>query len=117
MTLIIGIGAPKGGSEKSNSMNPTKSNVGDEQDTYAGKAEFNIPEGFEVPEGTEDGDTFEAMVTLKKTGNVLCVEAVDGIAVTAEDESEESSEDKAKESKEDSEMGFLDAIEAGASKK
>jgi len=113
LTLIIGIGK----SNKSKPMNPTESNVNAEKEAASEKPEFYIPEGFEVPEGIKDGDTFEATVTLKKQGNTLCVEAVDGIEVTAEDETKESPEDKAKEAVGESDMGFLDAVEAGVNKK
>lgn len=73
--------------------------------------QFKAPEGFSIPEGTKDGETFEATVTLKKQGDSLMVQAVDGYDLAKPMEKEESQEESS-ESETESEMGFLDAIEA-----
>jgi hypothetical protein len=46
---------------------------------------FPVPEGFEPPEGSAPGDTFEvlATVTLSEDGGELSLESVDGLTVGA----------------------------------
>jgi hypothetical protein len=45
------------------------------------KVTFEIPDGYVVPEGIADGDTFTASVTMKleDNGKRLCLTEVDGI--------------------------------------
>ena len=85
--------------------------------------EFMAPEGMEVPEGINPGDTFEVMATVQlgEEGE-LYLKEVDGMAVGGEmEEAEEEveGEEVAMESEEMpegdmSEGGFLDAIERRA---
>ena len=93
----------------------------------------DVPEGFEVPEGVKSGDTFEAMTTyrLDKDGR-LCVQEIEGNPLPGE-KGETAAEEGAEGSEEEGEygpkgetpmkgkggpaMGFLLAIEKGASKK
>jgi hypothetical protein len=46
---------------------------------------FPVPEGFEPPEGSAPGDTFEvlATVSLSEDGSELSLESVDGLALGA----------------------------------
>lgn len=92
--------------------------------------EFMAPEGMEVPEGINPGDTFEVMATVQlgEEGE-LYLKEVDGMPIGAEDmeESEDQSEEEEMASEEMSaegeempesnmsEGGFLDAIERRAS--
>ena len=85
--------------------------------------EFMAPEGMEVPEGINPGDTFEVMATVQlgEEGE-LYLKEVDGMALGGEmEEAEEEvgGEEMAMESEEMpegdmSEGGFLDAIERRA---
>lgn len=74
--------------------------------------EFPTPKGLEIPEGTEVGDTFEAMAALQlgEEGE-LYLKALDGIAVESEEDNS-SEEDDAEQS-----GGFLDAVERRAASK
>ncbi len=90
--------------------------------------EFMAPEGMEVPEGINPGDTFEVMATVQlgEEGE-LYLKEVDGMPVGVEDM--EESEDQGEEEMVSEEMsgegeempennmsegGFLDAIERRA---
>jgi hypothetical protein len=57
--------------------------------------DFPIPEGFQPPEGTKQGDEFQALATLKvdEDGD-LCLLALDGAEVKPESEEEEGNEDQ-----------------------
>jgi hypothetical protein len=68
--------------------------------------EFESPEGFAAPEDTEQGKSFEVLATLRqKEDGKLCLEAIDGVAVT----SAEAKETPEMEEEED----FLGAVEKG----
>jgi len=69
---------------------------------------FMLPEGFTIPDDTKEGDTFEALVTLKLgSGGMAMPTAVDGIPVSAEAEDEEIPDDEADEA-----MPFADRVES-----
>jgi hypothetical protein len=80
--------------------------------------EFMAPEGMEMPEGLNPGDTFEAMATVQlgEEGK-LNLTALDGMTLggmeEAEEEDEEAGEEMAAEGNM-SEGGFLDAVERRA---
>lgn len=92
--------------------------------------EFKAPEGMEIPEGTNPGDTFEAMATFQLgEGGELYLKEVDGNPVsgqddTQEDQAEGGSEEAGMEGEMGGEMmseeeapageGFLTAIERRA---
>lgn len=88
--------------------------------------EFKAPEGMEVPEGVNPGDTFEVMATVQLgEGGELYLKEVDGMTVGGESEETEDegemenemmaeAEDMPEESANMSEGGFLDAIERRA---
>jgi hypothetical protein len=99
---------------------------------------IKAPADLEIPEGTKEGDTFEAMTTfVMKPGGMLMVQAIEGSPVEKdmEDEGEdmeegESMEDEGESMEEGKPMkgkmggerggmapGFLIAIERGMSKK
>lgn len=107
---------------------------------------FSMPTGFKVPDGVGDGESFDAMATLKVVGGKLVLDELDGLPVSdsteledppeSESESEDLSEDSSdveptaseeedpessgEEDEEDSEgLDFLDAVEKkmGKSKK
>lgn len=83
--------------------------------------EFMAPEGMEMPEGLNPGDTFESMATVQLgEDGELYLKALDGMALgSAEEEEEEEGEDEGGESEmmaegDMSEGGFLDAVERRA---
>lgn len=108
---------------------------------------FSMPTGFKVPDGVGDGESFDAMATLKVVGGKLVLDELDGLPVSdsteledpPESESEDLSEDllenedssdveptaseedpesSGEEDEEDSEgLDFLEAIEKKAGKK
>jgi hypothetical protein len=83
--------------------------------------EFMAPEGMEMPEGLNPGDTFEAMATVQlgEEGK-LNLTALDGMTLGGMEE-EADEEEEAGEAEEMvaegnmSEGGFLDAVERRAS--
>ena len=102
-----------------------------------GKIYFNKPAGFKMPDGVKDGESFDAMASLKFENGKLRLHEIDGTPVDDENEAEgeaaeeelteapeeESTEDEAPEQPADEEetegeepAGFLDAIEKKAKK-
>ena len=84
--------------------------------------EFMAPEGMEMPEGLNPGDTFEAMATVQlgEEGK-LNLTALDGMTLGGMEEAEEAEEEGGEEGEEEmaaegnmSEGGFLDAVERRA---
>ena len=82
--------------------------------------EFKAPEGMEVPEGVNPGDTFEVMATVQlgEQGE-LYLKEIDGMAVSgqddvAEDKTEGGSEESSMEGEDMSKGGFLAAVERRA---
>ena len=79
------------------------------------------PEGMEMPEGLNPGDTFEAMATVQlgEEGK-LNLTALDGMTLGGVEEAEEAEEEGGEEGEEMtaegnmSEGGFLDAVERRA---
>ena len=93
--------------------------------------EFKAPEGMEVPEGINPGDTFEVMATVQlgEEGE-LYLKEIDGMPIGGEMEedkgegaeememeNETEGEEMPEESSNMSEGGFLDAIERRAATK
>lgn len=54
---------------------------------------IEIPEGYQLPDNTQDGDTIEELVTFRVEGDYIVPMKVAGIEITSS-ESEDSSEDK-----------------------
>lgn len=38
---------------------------------------FNPPDGFQIPEGKKDGDTFSVLAEFKIQGDKLCLTSID----------------------------------------
>ena len=84
--------------------------------------EFMAPEGMEMPEGLNPGDTFESMATVQLgEDGELYLKALDGMALGSAEEEEEEEEDEVEENESEmvaegdmSEGGFLDAVERRA---
>jgi len=55
---------------------------------------FKPPEGFQLPEGKKDGDTFSVLAEFKICGDKLCLQSIDENEVenTEEDSSENGEE-------------------------
>lgn len=83
--------------------------------------EFMAPEGMEIPEGLNPGDTFESMATVQLgEDGELYLKALDGMALGSAEGGEEE-EDEVEENESEmvaegdmSEGGFLDAVERRA---
>ena len=86
--------------------------------------EFMAPEGMEMPEGLNPGDTFEAMATVQlgEEGK-LNLTALDGMTLGGMEEAEKAEEAEEEGGEEGEEMtaegnmsegGFLDAVERRA---
>lgn len=58
--------------------------------TKSGKIYFNKPAGFKMPDGVKDGESFDAMASMKFENGKLCLHEIDGTPV--EDEPEEGSD-------------------------
>lgn len=56
---------------------------------------LSIPDGYQVPEGTEDGQSFDESVTFKLSGDKLTLIAVNGISLTGDKEGEKAKPDPA----------------------
>lgn len=105
------LGGAKGESEKEHLVEDEPSSM------KSGKITFNQPTGFKLPEGTKDGEPFDAMATLKLVNGKLVLHELDGTPVDDENEEtetdeetpeEEASETPEEESTEDeSEEGYL----------
>lgn len=69
---------------------------------------FDVPAGFEPPEGNAPGDTFEVLATVEwgEDGTTMTVTAVDGIPISG---GEPAAEDAAPVE----DASFLDAVSAG----
>jgi len=70
--------------------------------------EFKSPEGLEIPEGTNPGESFEVMatVTLGEEGE-LYLKEIDGLPISTESEDEEIEADDETQNK----GGFLEAMD------
>jgi hypothetical protein len=75
--------------------------------------EFDAPEGLEMPEDLAEGDTFDAMATLKlgEEGKLVLV-SLDGVALGGSGEEEEDMGEE-EEGKGPSKGGFLASAEQG----
>lgn len=53
---------------------------------------FKIPPGFTLPEGTQEGEKFQVVVTGQLDGDEMEISEVEGIAIEGYEESEETEE-------------------------
>jgi hypothetical protein len=60
-----------------------------------------IPPDYTLPEGTEDGQTIEELVTLRLEGNMLVPTMIAGVEIAAEDAETEDAEDMEEEDMEE----------------
>lgn len=51
---------------------------------------IKIPDGYQPPEGTEDGQSFDESVTFKLSGGKLTLTAVNGISLDGSQEGEKA---------------------------
>lgn len=124
MELVIAIAPNKMGEKHSNGCKCGCNHMEKES------IEFKAPEGMEVPEGINPGDTFEVMATVQLgEGGELYLKEVDGMPVGGEMEeakeegemegemmAEAEGEEMPEEAANMSEGGFLDAIERRAAR-
>jgi hypothetical protein len=72
---------------------------------------FPTPEGFEIPEGTKEGDTFEAMAELRlDAGNRLTLISLEGCECEMGEEGEEG-EDAGPEGEKGKGKSFVNQVE------
>lgn len=94
----------------------------------SGPSEMTLPQGFEIPEDTQVGETFEAVVTFKKDGdNTATPVEVDGVPFKStmaptdgsddegQDDSVSSSSDGSDSSVDDSDVGGDDSTQSSPS--
>ena len=76
-------------------------------------ASFPTPEDFEIPEGTKEGDTFEAMATLRlDAGGRLTLVSLEGCECEGDmGEGEDDGEDSESEDEATSGKSFVNQIE------
>jgi hypothetical protein len=67
---------------------------------------IKIPEGYTLPEGTEDGDTFEELVTFRVEGNELYPTMIAGVEVVGDDSESEAGNEAETDMMAESEMGM-----------
>jgi len=103
------------------SLNIMHINEVDPAPAAAKEIEFQAPKGFSPPEDSTPGQPFEVMASVRmKENGMLCLEAIDGVSVSPEEQAEtpeeENAEDNAPSDKKPAAIGFLAAIEDGVSK-
>lgn len=80
------------------------------------KIAISVPEGLELPEGAEEGSSFDIVANCKLEDGMLVIEALEGVPVS-DDEGEDDSEEEKKSEGEDgmvdtpSRQSFLSAVE------
>ena len=52
-----------------------------------------MPEGFEIPQGANEGEEFDATVRVKPEDGKLCVLKINGIPLPSSEEGEEEEDD------------------------
>lgn len=65
--------------------------------------DFPMPEGLDLPEGTEDGGQVDLLATFQLKGDKLCLKAVEGMPIAGQEEAVEPDED----------MDYMGAVEKG----
>lgn len=78
------------------------------------KVEFPIPQGFTLPDGVKEGETFEFMAEGRIEGNMLKISSVEGNPV-GEKEEAPMDEMASNENPQAQEGDFVDSIETGMS--
>lgn len=72
-----------------------------------------VPQGFEAPEDSEEGRSFDVLATVSYEGGKLILTAIDGLPVSAESKTEEPD---AEEPEMEEDADFMAAVERGLSK-
>jgi hypothetical protein len=75
---------------------------------------FSTPKNFTPPEGINEGDSFDFMVTGYFKGPKMFITGVEGTDVSGEDKAEGETEPKTEIPNQ--EMGMVDAVEKGMAK-
>jgi hypothetical protein len=79
------------------------------------KVEFPIPQGFTLPDGVKEGETFEFMAEGYIEGDMLYVSSVEGNPVGEKKEEAPMDEMASNENPQAQEGDFVDSIETGMS--
>lgn len=80
------------------------------------KVDFPIPQGFTLPDGVKEGETFEFMAEGYIKGDMMCLTSVEGNPVGENKEEAAPADEMASNEKTQAQEGdFVDSIETGLS--
>lgn len=80
------------------------------------KVEFPIPQGFTLPDGVKEGETFEFMAEGYIKGDMFCLSSVEGNPIgEKKEEAAPKDEMASNENPQAQEGDFVDSIETGMS--
>lgn len=82
--------------------------------TTSAGIDIPVPQGFEAPEESEEGRSFDVLATVSYEGGKLTLTAIDGLPVSAESKTEEADAEEPEMEEEDAD--FMAAVERGLSK-
>ncbi len=85
------------------------------EDSYI---EIPTPDGFQPPEGTEEGKDFTVLFTVSQEGDHLCLKKADGIELSGSQSTESKSEQKKEDKSAQKSVGqkFMEKFKAGGMK-
>lgn len=75
-----------------------------------------VPQGFEAPEDSEEGRSFDVLATVSYEGGKLTLTAIDGLPVSAKAEAEAEEDDVDEEADMEDDGDFMAAVERGLAK-
>ena len=78
------------------------------------KVDFPIPQGFTLPDGVKEGETFEFMAEGYIKGDMFCLVSVEGHPV-GDEEAEPKDKMTSNETPQAQQGSFVDSIETGMS--
>lgn len=79
------------------------------------KVDFPIPQGFTLPDGVKEGETFEFMAEGYIKGDMMCLTSVEGNPVGENKQEAPKDEMTSNEDQQAKEGNFVDSIETGLS--
>ena len=87
---------------------PAIEEVADEMPMEQGGMSIPIPAGLKLPDGKKDGDVWEVIAKVRKMGDMLMIDSIDGVS----EEDAETPVDEAQEVEEDGDEAFSREISA-----
>jgi hypothetical protein len=79
------------------------------------KVDFSIPQGFTLPDGVKEGETFEFMAEGYIKGDMMCLTSVEGSPIGENKEAAPKDEMASNEKPQAQQGNFVDSIETGMS--